>query len=683
MNETYHHNALPQGTMLHEQEIVRVLGEGSFGIVYLAKGKYLGDLVAIKEYLPAELATRVDGKTIAPTSSANETNFRWGREKFLEEARLLWQLANPESHPNIVAVRRFFELNGSVYMVMDYEEGEALSAVLKRRGPLPEAAIWPILEPLLDGLERVHAAHITHRDIKPDNILIRADGSPVLLDFGAARLALDTRTQSAFNALSPAYAAIEQHLAEGQIGPWTDIYGLGATLYRLVTGKLPQAPLERMIEAKHRPAVEAARGRYSETLLKAIDAALALHAKDRPQSVAEWRAHMRALPGKAQDGATAIIARKSVAAPRRRRIAALVSAAVGIVAFVAVGAYFAGGEPGIEDAGQTVALRENPEPQQGPEAIRQGAEAELHRLAEEEARRLAEAQARQLAQARRRAEEEAQRLAEAETEPQALEEARLLAEAKARREAEETARREAEEAAQREAEEQARKLAEAQARREAEAETRRRAEETARLRAEAEKKAAQAPQLVAGRQALFAAKNLNVRAAPTVESEKLATIRAGSLVQVTASLKDGSWHRVELSDETTGFVWAPLLSNQAPRIAAPSDQQAGPQRANLTPSTTTPVKSPEDFERYMAEHRREIRRKLNDYNRRHRVVVAPSAYTDNVEVVRIHRAEALTFSGDRVQVRVTLQVGRIRKTSGTKIFEMQWVEDDLEIVGHR
>jgi len=679
MTKTYHHNALPPGTMLHEQEIVRVLGEGSFGIVYLAKGKYLGDLVAIKEYLPAELATRIDGKTIAPTSSANEGNFRWGREKFLEEARLLWQLTNPRSHPNIVAVRRFFELNGSVYLVMDYEEGEALSAVLKRRGPLPEAAIWPILEPLLDGLERVHAAHITHRDIKPDNVLIRADGSPVLLDFGAARLALDTRTQSAFNALSPAYAAIEQHLAEGQIGPWTDIYGLGATLYRLVTGKLPQAPLERTIEPKHRPAMEAAGSRYSETLLKAIDAALGLNAKDRPQSVAEWRALLKPPSGKARDDATAIISPMAVSAPRGRRTGALVSAAVGAAAVAAVGVYFTADEPGLEDTGRTAALRTDPEPGQSPEAIKQSAEAELQQQTEEEARRLAEAkaqeQARLLAQARRRAEEEAERLAEAEAERQALEEARQLAEAKARHDAEQ--------AAQGEVAEQARRLAEAEARREAEADIRRREAETARLRVEAERKAAQAPQLVIGRQALFAAKNLNVRAAPTVESEKLATVRAGSLLQVTASLEDGSWHRVKLSNNMTGYVWAPLLSNQPPRMAAPPDKPAGPQQANLTPSTTTPVKSPQEFQRYLAEHRREIRSKLTDYNRRHHALVSPSAYTDNVEVVRIHKAEALMFSGDRVQVRFTLQVGRLRKTSGTKVFEMQWVEDELEIVGHR
>ncbi len=268
MTEAYHLNALPKGTMLQEYEVLRILGEGSFGIVSLAKGRYLGDHVAIKEYLPKELAIRAGDTSVAPTSSSSERDFLWGRQKFLEEARLLWQLGNPKPHPNIIAVRRFFELHATAYLVMDFEQGEPLSTVIKRDGPLPEEQVWSLLNPLLDGLEAVHAAGITHRDVKPDNIFVRNDGTPALLDFGAARLALGERTQSAFNAMSPAYAATEQLMGSDRIGPWTDIYGLGATLYRTVTGQLPQPPLERLVEERHRTAVDLAGTRCGRSLLE-------------------------------------------------------------------------------------------------------------------------------------------------------------------------------------------------------------------------------------------------------------------------------------------------------------------------------------------------------------------------------------------------------------------------------
>jgi serine/threonine protein kinase len=160
MTETYHHNALPLGSMLQEYKLLEVLGEGSFGIVYLAEGTYLGEKVAIKEYLPTGLALRSEGSTVLPTSSEAEDNFRWGRQKFLEEAQMLWQLAHPQPHPHIVAVRRFFEENGTAYMVMDLVEGDPLSTVVKREGKLPEKDLLQILFPLLDGLEVIHKAGI-------------------------------------------------------------------------------------------------------------------------------------------------------------------------------------------------------------------------------------------------------------------------------------------------------------------------------------------------------------------------------------------------------------------------------------------------------------------------------------------------------------------------------------------
>jgi serine/threonine protein kinase len=179
-------------------------------------------------------------------------------------------------------------------MVMDYEEGRPLSRILDKRGTLPEEELKNILEPLLDGLERVHDANVWHRDVKPNNILIRPDGSPVLIDFGAARREVAGTDRSVMSQFTPAYAALEQVYAVDQQGPWTDIYALGATLYRAVTGKKPTNATERFFQgAAYTPANQLAEGDYSQTFLAAIDAALELKYQDRPQSIAAWRKRFR------------------------------------------------------------------------------------------------------------------------------------------------------------------------------------------------------------------------------------------------------------------------------------------------------------------------------------------------------------------------------------------------------
>lgn len=290
MSDLYHHNALPPGSTVDEYRLIEVLGEGGFGIVYRGEGRYLGDQVAIKEYLPRHLATRTEGTTVAPTSSDSEEAYSWGLKKFQEEARILWKLAQPERHPNIVAVRRFFEANGTTYMVMDFEEARPLSDLLKGNATLPQKRLEAALFSLLSGLKRVHEAGVWHRDIKPANILIRADGSPVLLDFGAARQTLDKQTRSVVAAITPPYAAFEQYAARGNDGPWTDIYALGVTLYRCVTGELPPEAAERADEDNLVLLAERDLPGYSQEFLSAIDSALAVRAKDRPQSVDDWRA---------------------------------------------------------------------------------------------------------------------------------------------------------------------------------------------------------------------------------------------------------------------------------------------------------------------------------------------------------------------------------------------------------
>jgi hypothetical protein len=295
--------------MVQEYRIVQVLGAGSFGIVYKAENIYLDEVVAIKEFLPTDLAVRAEGTRVVPLSSDTEEPYAWALKQFLKEAQILWNLARPERHPNIVRVSRFHEDHGTAYIVMDFEGGRSLSSLLGERDSrgeaelrdrpltpdelrertLPEPELRAILEPLLDGLERVHAASVWHRDIKPANILVRPDGSPVLIDFGAARQDRGDRARSVMAMFSPAYAAPEQVMAMGEQGPWTDVYSLGATLYRAVAGKPPTGVSERALGVAHVPATEAGAGRYAHDFLAAIDAALALQPRDRPQSIAEWR----------------------------------------------------------------------------------------------------------------------------------------------------------------------------------------------------------------------------------------------------------------------------------------------------------------------------------------------------------------------------------------------------------
>ncbi|MDH3235288.1 MAG: protein kinase, partial [Alphaproteobacteria bacterium] len=255
-------------------------------------------LVAIKEYLPADISVRdTHHNTVHPIGQDDQETFEWGLERFRGEALTLVSFR----HANIVAVLRFFEANGTAYMVMDYEEGSSLGAILNDAGTLPEHEIHEILFPLLDGLDRVHRAGFLHRDIKPDNIYIRADGSPVLLDFGAARLAVGQKGQHMTGLVTVGYAPPEQYDSGSPQGPWTDIYAFGATLYHAVTGTIPIESTARvgalarreadpLVAAEERAAVDA----YGSPLMHAIDWSLAILGADRPQSVAEWRAAFRA-----------------------------------------------------------------------------------------------------------------------------------------------------------------------------------------------------------------------------------------------------------------------------------------------------------------------------------------------------------------------------------------------------
>ena len=291
MTEIHNHYTLPVGTMVQEYRIIEILGTGSFGIVYKAENKYFSEIVALKEFLPLDLACRSKGDScVRPLSPENEKAYQWARSKFLQEAKTLRELGISEKHPNIVHVRQFIEAYDTAYMVMDLEEGRPLSKLLEERNTLLEKEINGILHGLLDELGRVHEASVLHRDIKPSNILIRSDGSPVLIDFGAARKDIAGSDRSTIAMFSPAYAAVEQICPIGAQGPWTDIYGLGATLYRAVTGNTAPTAAERLQGKAYVPAADIAKRKYSASLLTAIDAALELYPEVRPQSVFEWKA---------------------------------------------------------------------------------------------------------------------------------------------------------------------------------------------------------------------------------------------------------------------------------------------------------------------------------------------------------------------------------------------------------
>ena len=294
MSPARHHHALPEGYRLHWYEIDSILGQGGFGITYLARDSNLEQLVAIKEFLPSDLAVRTQDSTVQPLSAGHTDTYGWGLNRFLTEARTLAKFR----HPNIVRVMSVFEANNTAYMVMEYERGESFENLLKFKQVGGEQTLKNILLPLLDGLELVHDAGFIHRDIKPSNVYLREDGVPVLLDFGSARLALGVETRTLTSLVSPGYAPFEQYNATRESdkqGPWTDIYALGATMYRAVTGKGPVDAAARanllLDEGRDpfQPCAQMALEDYSQAFLQAIDRALAFPPGDRPQSVDAWR----------------------------------------------------------------------------------------------------------------------------------------------------------------------------------------------------------------------------------------------------------------------------------------------------------------------------------------------------------------------------------------------------------
>ncbi len=485
--------ALPPGEKIGRYEVLSVLGQGGFGITYRARDIQLEREVAIKEYLPVSLAIRQDGHTVLPRSTKVAEDFTWGRDRFVAEGRTL---ATLHRAPGIVRVFDFLEFNGTAYIVMELLHGDTLETHLKTLGRLDPDAVERILWTLLDGLEEVHNAGFLHRDIKPANILLDAKGNPTLIDFGASRAAMAGRTVAMTAIFTPGYAAAEQFTSAKQ-GPWTDIYGLAATLYHAISGATPPSAFDRMLDDSYEPIARHAGPGFSPGLLAGIDAGLTVRASDRPQSIVGWRGilSMTAAPDDAAtvmaghrqpDSAATIVASRPAppaaassapasepvaaaaespaaaptTAPARSRVPLYAGIAVTLLVLAGIGGYFALSPPG-------------PKPPRPGAALQDIKVEDLERVLAE--RRKADAAAAE----KKRLEEEAQQKAETDAAARKAADSELEKAQLARQQAEQ-------ELAQMKADMETRRQAEAGQREQAEAVARRAAEEAAQQKAEAE-----------------------------------------------------------------------------------------------------------------------------------------------------------------------------------------------------
>lgn len=281
-----HANCLPIGTVIADFEVIGLVGEGGFGIVYLAKDINLDRIVAVKEFMPSAFAGRVDGTHVAVRSGNHQATYQAGLRSFINEAKMLAKFA----HPALVEVYRFWEANGTAYMAMRYYAGETLRQKLTHGNTVfDEETIAQTMAPIFDALEMLHREQVYHRDVAPDNIMV-TDGHPVLLDFGSARRIIGDGTQALTTVLKPGYAPIEQYVDDGTMkqGPWTDVYALGGVLYHLATGKPPLQAVSRLLSDPLQSVNEVTSNRFSASFSGAVAKAMAVRVEDRLQNVREF-----------------------------------------------------------------------------------------------------------------------------------------------------------------------------------------------------------------------------------------------------------------------------------------------------------------------------------------------------------------------------------------------------------
>lgn len=278
-------NRLAPGTKLENYIIEKLLGGGGFSLVYLAiEPKKANRKVVIKEYLPSKIAQRDKNMQVVPIEESHNDALTSGRKSFLKEASVLVKL----NHENIVHVTNFFQANNTVYMVMDYEQGANLQSYIKSRGSLSETFIRTVFPQLLTGLDAIHQLGLLHLDIKPGNIHLRPGGSPILFDFGAVHQISESRQKQEGQIVTPGFSPVEQYNLKGYVGPWSDIYAIGATMRACMEGISPPAANTRLDKDVMRPAVSAFKKKYSKPLLEGIDWAMEVDPLVRPQSVTEF-----------------------------------------------------------------------------------------------------------------------------------------------------------------------------------------------------------------------------------------------------------------------------------------------------------------------------------------------------------------------------------------------------------
>jgi len=283
-------HSLPQGTRIDCYRVQRLIGSGGFSLIYLADDEDSGGEVVIKEFMPKKLARRDEGLCVVPLDDKSVDNLNRGRALFFQEVAALSALR----HPNIVTVHSFFLDNQTAYMVMEYCRGKNLAAYIKQRqGELSTSFILRVFTPILDAMNMIHSRLYLHLDIKPSNIHLRAGGEPVLLDFGAVHQVTDERLRKASQVVTAGYSPVEQYYQNGRIGPWSDVYAIGASIRACIEARPPVTAIERHANDTMVPAAEAFGDRYPLYLLQCIDWAMTLDPQQRPQNAGELLAAIK------------------------------------------------------------------------------------------------------------------------------------------------------------------------------------------------------------------------------------------------------------------------------------------------------------------------------------------------------------------------------------------------------